>query len=84
MDGLTMHDLAADVAGVIESESKGSVIVVGHAFGNFVARQAIDGPSDMSLPEAKRLEYLRIATDRRHELVTTSGTHGSHSFTLSG
>ena len=24
-------------------------------------RQAIDGPSDMSLPEAKRLEYLRIA-----------------------
>ncbi len=98
MDGLNMHDLAADVASVVESENKGSVIVVGHAFGNFVARQiaadrpdlvrgvvvaagssgkvppgttekpigpemrrAIDGPSDMSLPESKRLEYLRIA-----------------------
>lgn len=98
MDGLTMHDLAADVASVVESENTGSVVVVGHAFGNFVARQlaadrpdlvrgvvlaaasagkvpagstekpigpemrkAIDGPSDMSLPEAKRLEYLRIA-----------------------
>lgn len=98
MNGLTMHDLAADVAKVVENENKGSVIVVGHAFGNFVARQfatdrpdlvrgvvlaaassgkvppgstekpigpemrrAIDGPSDMSLPESKRLEYLRIA-----------------------
>ena len=98
MDGLTMHDLAADVAKAIENENKGSVIVVGHAFGNFVARQiaadrpdlvrgvvvaaassgkvppgstekpigpeirqAIDGPSDSSLPESKRLEYLQIA-----------------------
>lgn len=98
MDGLNMHDLAADVASVVESENTGSVVVVGHAFGNFVARQlaadrpdlvrgvvlaaassgkvppgstekpigpeirqAIDGPSDMSLPESKRLEYLRIA-----------------------
>jgi pimeloyl-ACP methyl ester carboxylesterase len=98
MDGLNMHDLAADVATVVEGENKDPVIVVGHAFGNFVARQiaadrpdlvrgvvvaaasagkvppgsaekpigpemrqAIDGPSDMSLPESKRLEYLRIA-----------------------
>jgi pimeloyl-ACP methyl ester carboxylesterase len=98
MDGLSMHDLAADIAKVIETENNGSVIVVGHAFGNFVARQvaadrpdlvrgvvvaaassgkvppgstekpigpdirqAIDGPSDASPPEAKRLEYLQIA-----------------------
>lgn len=98
MEGLSMHDLAADVAKVIENENKSSVIVVGHAFGNFVARQiaadrpdlvrgvvvaaassgkvppgstekpigpeirqAIDGPSNASLPEAKRLEYLQIA-----------------------
>jgi pimeloyl-ACP methyl ester carboxylesterase len=98
MDGLSMHDLAGDVARVIESENKGPVVVVGHAFGNFVARQvaadrpdlvrgvvvaagsagkvppgsaekpigpeireAIDGPSNASLPESKRLEYLRIA-----------------------
>jgi pimeloyl-ACP methyl ester carboxylesterase len=98
MENLTMHDLAADVASVIEQEKAGPVVAVGHAFGNFVARQiaadrpdlvkgvvvaaasagkvppgstekpigpemrkAIDGPSDMSLPEEKRLEYLRIA-----------------------
>jgi pimeloyl-ACP methyl ester carboxylesterase len=98
MTGLNMHDLAGDVASVVEHENKGPAVVVGHAFGNFVARQlaadrpdlvlgvvvaaasagkvppgstekpigpeirqAIDGPSDLSLPEAKRLEYLRIA-----------------------
>jgi pimeloyl-ACP methyl ester carboxylesterase len=98
MDGLTMHDLAADVANVIEHENAGPAIVAGHAFGNFVARQvaadrpdlvrgvvlaaasagkvppgstekpigpemrkAIDGPADSSLPEEKRLEYLKIA-----------------------
>ncbi|KMO20269.1 alpha/beta fold hydrolase [Methylobacterium platani] len=98
MEGLTMHDLAADVASVIEHEKAGPAVVVGHAFGNFVARQiaadrpdlvkgvvvaaasagkvppgstekpigpemrkAIDGPSDPSLPEEKRLKYLRIA-----------------------
>jgi hypothetical protein len=33
MDGLSMHDLAADVAAVIQHENKGSVVVVGHAFG---------------------------------------------------
>ena len=36
--GLTLHDYAADVAAVIEHEAKGPVVVVGHAFGNFVAR----------------------------------------------
>jgi pimeloyl-ACP methyl ester carboxylesterase len=98
MEKLTMHDLAADVASVIEHEHAAPAVVVGHAFGNFVARQvaadrpdlvsgvvvaaasagkvppgstelpigpemrkAIDGPSDMSLPEAQRLEYLKIA-----------------------
>ena len=38
MAKLTLHDYAADVAMVIEHESKGPVLVVGHAFGNFVAR----------------------------------------------
>jgi pimeloyl-ACP methyl ester carboxylesterase len=45
MDGLTMHDLAADVANIIEHENAAPAIVVGHAFGNFVARQiATDRP----------------------------------------
>jgi pimeloyl-ACP methyl ester carboxylesterase len=96
MEGLSMHDLAADVAAVIEHEKRGPVVIVGHAFGNFVARQvaadrpdlvrgvvmaaasggkvppgsnerpigpdvreAIDCPSELSLPEEKRLECLR-------------------------
>jgi pimeloyl-ACP methyl ester carboxylesterase len=98
MEGLNMHALAADVAFAIEQEKAGPVVVVGHAFGNFVARElandrpdlvkgvvlaaasagkvpagskekpigpeirkAIDGPSDMSLPEETRLDYLKTA-----------------------
>lgn len=37
MTGLTLHDLAADIASVIEHEGKGPVVVVGHAYGHFVA-----------------------------------------------
>jgi pimeloyl-ACP methyl ester carboxylesterase len=45
MANLTMHDYAADVATVIEHESKGPVVVVGHALGNYVARMlATDRP----------------------------------------
>ncbi len=36
--GLTLHDLAADVAAVIESLEKTPVVLVGQAFGNRVAR----------------------------------------------
>ena len=96
MKDLNMHDLAGDVAAVIDHENKGPIVVVGHAFGNFVARElandrpdlvkgvvlaaasagkvppgstekpigpevrrGIDGPSDMSLPEAERLKDLQ-------------------------
>jgi len=45
MTGLTLHDYAADVAAVISQQVKGPAIVVGHAFGNFVARMlATDRP----------------------------------------
>ncbi len=45
MTGLTLHDYAADVAAVIEREGKGPVVVVGHAYGHFVARMlATDRP----------------------------------------
>jgi len=44
MQGLTLHDLARDVAAVIRHEG-GPAIVVGHAFGNWVARMtAADHP----------------------------------------
>ena len=36
--GVNLQDLAADIAAVIEHENKGAAFVVGHAFGNRVAR----------------------------------------------
>jgi pimeloyl-ACP methyl ester carboxylesterase len=45
MEGLTLHDLAADVAAVIEAEDGGGAVVLGHAFGQWVARTlAADRP----------------------------------------
>ena len=98
MTGLTIHDLAADLAAVVVHEKQGPAILVGHAFGNFVVRmvatdrpdlvrglvmaaasagkvppgstekpigadirKAIDGAGDLTLPEAQRLDYLRLA-----------------------
>ena len=44
MQGLTLHDLARDVAAVI-AHAGGRAVVVGHAFGNWVARMtAADHP----------------------------------------
>ncbi|MCU1339102.1 MAG: hydrolase [Bryobacterales bacterium] len=45
MEKLTLHDLAKDVAAVIERENSGSAILAGHAFGHFVAKMtAVDFP----------------------------------------
>ncbi len=45
LDGLTLHDFAADIAAVIAAEQAGRAVIVGHAFGNFVARAtATDHP----------------------------------------
>ena len=44
-EGITLHTLADDVAGVIESLNLGKVTIAGHAFGNRVARTlAADHP----------------------------------------
>src|SRR5471030_1692269 len=46
LDGITVHDFAADVAGVLEALDCGPAHLVGHAFGNRVARcLAVDRPS---------------------------------------
>src|SRR3954462_6472491 len=46
LDGITVHDLAADVAGGLEAVDCGPAPLVGHAFGNRVARcLAVDRPS---------------------------------------
>jgi pimeloyl-ACP methyl ester carboxylesterase len=45
MENLTLHDLAKDVAAVIERENSGPAIIAGHAFGHFVAKMtAVDFP----------------------------------------
>ncbi len=45
MQGLTLHDFAADVAAVIDHEATGPVVVVGHAWGSQPARMlAADRP----------------------------------------
>lgn len=90
----SLHDFARDTAAVIKHEGGGPAIIVGHAFGNWVARMtAVDHPQlvrgvaivaaaakaypgfegakalseavkksgDPALPDAERLNYLRIA-----------------------
>tara|TARA_R110002110_G_scaffold31396_3_gene110728 strand:- start:233 stop:1036 length:804 start_codon:yes stop_codon:yes gene_type:complete len=49
MEGLTLHDLAADVAAVIETETVAPATLTGHAFGNRLARTtAADFPALVS------------------------------------
>lgn len=46
LDGASLHDLAGDVAGVIKAIGCGPVHLVGHAFGNRIARcLAVDQPA---------------------------------------
>jgi pimeloyl-ACP methyl ester carboxylesterase len=45
MTGLSLHDFARDMAAVIRHEGGGPAVMVGHAFGNWVARMtAVDYP----------------------------------------
>lgn len=49
MEGLTLHDLAEDVAAVIETQTAAPVMLIGHAFGNRLARTtAADRPELVS------------------------------------
>src|SRR3954447_8002414 len=42
---ITLHDLARDIAEVITGENAGPAVIVGHAYGNWVARMtAVDHP----------------------------------------
>jgi len=94
MKDQSLHDFARDTAAVIRHEGGGPAIIVGHAFGNWVARMtAVDHPQlvrgvaivaaaakaypgfegakalseavkksgDPALPDAERLNYLRLA-----------------------
>lgn len=47
LDGLTLHDYAGDVAAVIEDAGDGPVVVLGHAFGQWVARTLASDRPDL-------------------------------------
>ncbi len=69
--GASLHDLAADVAAVIRAEGGGRAVILGHAFGHFVARMtAVDFPDlvrGVVLAAAAAREYAPeiAATPRR-------------------
>jgi pimeloyl-ACP methyl ester carboxylesterase len=74
MENLTLHDLARDVAAVIEHENSGPAIVAGHAFGHFVAKMtAVDFPklvrgviligAAQKTPDPEVQRSVAIATD---------------------
>lgn len=45
MEHISLHDIARDIANVIENQGENSAVLVGHAFGNQVARMtAVDYP----------------------------------------
>jgi pimeloyl-ACP methyl ester carboxylesterase len=46
--GISLHDLARDIAEVIKHLGEGRAVVVGHAFGNWIARMtAVDFPQQV-------------------------------------
>jgi pimeloyl-ACP methyl ester carboxylesterase len=95
MKGLSLHDFARDVATVIRHDGGGPAVIIGHAFGNWVARmtavdhaqlvrgvvivaaaakaypagfegakalsEAVRKSGNPALPDAERLNFLRIA-----------------------
>jgi pimeloyl-ACP methyl ester carboxylesterase len=45
MRNITLHDLGNDIAAVIQDQAKQPVVIIGHAFGNWVARTtSVDHP----------------------------------------
>jgi pimeloyl-ACP methyl ester carboxylesterase len=70
LDGITYHDLAADVAAVIQSVARRPVTVIGHAFGTRVARTlAADRPD-----RVKQLILLAPAGAVRRSAATEAIT----------
>ena len=46
-EGVSLHDLAADVLAVIASDGAGPAVIAGHAFGNWIARVAAGDRPDL-------------------------------------
>ena len=73
LQDITLHDLARDVATVIARQNAGPAVIVGHAYGNWVARMtAVDHPQlvrGIVLAAAAAKKF----PPRLSELVTKSG-----------
>jgi pimeloyl-ACP methyl ester carboxylesterase len=59
--GLTLHDYARDVAKVIEFENQGPAVLVGHAYGNWVART-----TSTDFPKLVRGVVIAAAASKRY------------------
>ena len=79
MTGLTLHDLAGDVAAVIEAERGGRVLLVGHAFGNWVARVLLNDRPE----QVRAIAILAAAITTEVNARTRVWINGSFDMTLS-
>ena len=75
MDGITLHDLAEDVAAVIEHAGGGPAVIAGHAFGNWVARcTGADRPDLVRAVILMAAGQKGMTTPPIREAITTSFT----------
>ena len=68
---ITLHDLARDIAEVIARENAGPAVIVGHAYGNWVARMtAVDHPKQRpQTPEhSLAISPIPLVGERRQKL----------------
>src|SRR5499427_676001 len=88
LDGTTLHDLAGDVAGVIEALDCGPAHLVGHAFGNRIARcLAVDQPPlvrSVTLLAAGGLIALSTPIGTHFRNATQAKMNGSDCVTVLG
>ena len=95
MQGITLHDLARDVANVIEDDGGAPAVVAGHAFGNFVARTtAADFPGLVRCVVLLAATHVwpvppavRESIEKSHDLSLPDGVrlrHLQHAFFAAG
>jgi len=77
MTALTLHDYAADIAAIIEPEGRGPVVVVGHAYGHFVARMLATDRPDLVRGVALAAASAGKVPEGAHELPVSPEVRGA-------
>lgn len=80
LEGLTLHDLAADVSVVVEELAHGPAHLVGHAFGNRVARCLATDRPDLVRSVTLLAAGGRVAGTRREPFLPEGGVLTSDGF----